>query len=116
MNVTTADSAFEQENAEPQAAAKNNFPEDGQARPVQGPRNQNQREGKQGGHNGQPRRDKRDVHGWVVLDTPIGITPPLAVAVITRFFQATRPGNAGPLDPLASGGLPIALGEATKTV
>jgi tRNA pseudouridine55 synthase len=116
MNVTTADSAFEQENAEPQAAAKNNFPEDAQARPVQGPRNQNQREGKQGGHNGQPRRDKRDVHGWVVLDKPIGMTSTHAVAVIKRLFQAKRAGHAGTLDPLASGGLPIALGEATKTV
>src|SRR4051794_36510766 len=116
MNVTTADSAFEQENAEPQAAAKNNFPEDAQARPVQGPRNQNQREGKQGGHNGQPRRDKRDVHGWVVLDKPIGMTSTHAVAVLKRLFQAKRAGHAGTLDPLASGGLPIALGEATKTV
>jgi tRNA pseudouridine55 synthase len=77
------------------------------------PRNQGQR-GKQ--HNGQPRRDKRDVHGWVVLDKPIGMTSTHAVAVVKRLFQAKRAGHAGTLDPLASGGLPIAMGEATKTV
>src|ERR1700722_116646 len=59
---------------------------------------------------------KRDVHGWIVLDKPIGMTSTHAVAVITRLFSATRAGHAGTLDPLASGCLPIALGEATKTV
>jgi len=62
------------------------------------------------------KRDKRDVHGWVVLDKPIGMTSTQAVAVVKRLFQAKRAGHAGTLDPLASGGLPIALGEATKTV
>jgi tRNA pseudouridine55 synthase len=66
--------------------------------------------------NNQPRRDRRDVHGWVVLDKPIGMTSTQAVAVVKRLFQARRAGHAGTLDPLASGGLPIALGEATKTV
>ena len=66
--------------------------------------------------NNQPRRDKRDVHGWVVLDKPIGMTSTHAVAVVKRLFQAKRAGHAGTLDPLASGGLPIAFGEATKTV
>src|SRR5437763_6974136 len=65
---------------------------------------------------GQPRGEKRDVHGWVVLDNPIGMTSTHAVAVIKRLFNAKRAGHAGTLDPLASGGLPIALGEATKTV
>lgn len=65
---------------------------------------------------GQMRRDKRDVHGWVVLDKPIGMTSTHAVAVIKRLFKAKRAGHAGTLDPLASGGLPIAMGEATKTV
>ena len=72
--------------------------------------------GKQPRQNNQPRRDKRDVHGWVVLDKPIGMTSTQAVAVVKRLFQAKRAGHAGTLDPLASGGLPIALGEATKTV
>ena len=59
---------------------------------------------------------KRDVHGWIVLDKPIGMTSTHAVAVIKRLFSAKRAGHAGTLDPLASGCLPIALGEATKTV
>src|SRR5215471_10444413 len=65
---------------------------------------------------GEVRRDKRDVHGWVVLDKPIGMTSTQAVAAVKHLFQAKRAGHAGTLDPLASGGLPIALGEATKTV
>src|SRR3984957_6118171 len=59
---------------------------------------------------------KRDVHGWIVLDKPIGMTSTHAVAVIKRLFSATRSAHAAPPDPLASGCLPIALGEATKTV
>ena len=62
------------------------------------------------------KRDKRDVHGWVVLDKPVGMTSTHAVSVIKRLFSAKRAGHAGTLDPLASGCLPIALGEATKTV
>jgi tRNA pseudouridine55 synthase len=62
------------------------------------------------------KQTKRDVHGWVVLDKPIGMTSTHAVAVIKRLFTARRAGHAGTLDPLASGCLPIALGEATKTV
>ena len=79
------------------------------------PRLQGQR-GKPPRQNGQPRRDKRDVHGWVVLDKPIGMTSTQAVAIVKRLFQCKRAGHAGTLDPLASGGLPIAMGEATKTV
>ena len=56
------------------------------------------------------------MHGWVILDKPIGMTSTHAVAVVKRLFSAKRAGHAGTLDPLASGGLPIALGEATKTV
>ena len=74
------------------------------------------RGGKQQRQNNQVRRDKRDVHGWIVLDKPIGMTSTHAVAVVKRLFSAKRAGHAGTLDPLASGGLPIALGEATKTV
>ena len=64
----------------------------------------------------QRRREKRDVHGWVILDKPVGMTSTHAVAVIKRLFTARRAGHAGTLDPLASGLLPLALGEATKTV
>jgi tRNA pseudouridine55 synthase len=67
-------------------------------------------------HHKQFRRDKRDVHGWVVLDKPVGMTSTHAVSVVKRLFTAKRAGHAGTLDPLASGCLPIALGEATKTV
>jgi tRNA pseudouridine55 synthase len=62
------------------------------------------------------KRDKRDVHGWVILDKPVGMTSTHAVSLVKRQFNAKRAGHAGTLDPLASGALPIALGEATKTV
>jgi len=62
------------------------------------------------------KKPKRDVHGWVVLDKPVGMTSTHAVAVIKHLFAAKRAGHAGTLDPLASGCLPVALGEATKTV
>jgi tRNA pseudouridine55 synthase len=70
----------------------------------------------EGGARKQFRREKRDVHGWIVFDKPVGMTSTHAVAVIKRLFSARRVGHAGTLDPLASGVLPIALGEATKTV
>ena len=90
------------------------------AAPVQtgefAPRNdENRPRGKRPG-GGQVRHVRRDVHGWVVLDKPVGMTSTHAVAVIKRLFNAKRAGHAGTLDPLASGGLPIAMGEATKTV
>jgi tRNA pseudouridine55 synthase len=65
---------------------------------------------------GQRKREKRDVHGWVILDKPVGMTSTHAVSIVKRLFAAKRAGHAGTLDPLASGCLPIALGEATKTV
>jgi tRNA pseudouridine55 synthase len=71
---------------------------------------------KQATGSGQRKRIKRDVHGWLVLDKPVGMTSTHAVSVVKRVFQAKRAGHAGTLDPLASGLLPIALGEATKTV
>jgi tRNA pseudouridine55 synthase len=56
------------------------------------------------------------VHGWVVLDKPVGITSTQAVSIVKRVFDAQKAGHAGTLDPLATGVLAIALGEATKTV
>jgi tRNA pseudouridine55 synthase len=56
------------------------------------------------------------VHGWVILDKPSGITSTQAVAQVRRIFDAQKAGHAGTLDPLATGILAIALGEATKTV
>ena len=63
-----------------------------------------------------PRADKRDVHGWIALDKDVGRTSTEAVATVKRLFRAKKAGHAGTLDPLASGVLPVALGEATKTV
>ncbi|SHN75276.1 tRNA pseudouridine synthase B [Bradyrhizobium erythrophlei] len=112
MTVTTANPAIEPQIADSAAADKNIFaaPHDDARRVNNDPRQQPSKQ------NRQPRRDKRDVHGWVVLDKPIGMTSTHAVAVVKRLFSAKRAGHAGTLDPLASGGLPIAIGEATKTV
>ena len=64
-----------------------------------------------------PKRKRgQPVHGWVVLDKPAGITSTQAVAQVRRIFDAQKAGHAGTLDPLATGILAIALGEATKTV
>ncbi|WP_282008017.1 tRNA pseudouridine(55) synthase TruB [Brevundimonas aveniformis] len=56
------------------------------------------------------------VHGWVCLDKPLEMGSTQAVSRVRRLFDAQKAGHAGTLDPLASGILPIALGEATKTV
>jgi tRNA pseudouridine55 synthase len=56
------------------------------------------------------------VHGWVALDKPLGMTSTQAVAKVRWLFNAEKAGHGGTLDPLATGLLPIALGEATKTV
>jgi tRNA pseudouridine55 synthase len=56
------------------------------------------------------------VHGWLVLDKPKGVTSTDAVAVVKRVFDAQKAGHAGTLDPMATGVLAVALGEATKTV
>jgi len=63
------------------------------------------------------RRRKGDaVSGWICLDKPLDLTSTDAVGRVRRAFNAQKAGHAGTLDPLASGVLPIALGEATKTV
>jgi len=62
------------------------------------------------------RRKGRAIHGWLCLDKPAGMTSTAAVARVRRVTQALKVGHGGTLDPLATGVLPIALGEATKTV
>ena len=62
------------------------------------------------------RKKGNPVHGWVILDKPSGVTSTQAVAQVRRIFDAQKAGHAGTLDPLATGILAIALGEATKTV
>ncbi|MGC6517337.1 MAG: tRNA pseudouridine(55) synthase TruB [Candidatus Puniceispirillaceae bacterium] len=57
----------------------------------------------------------KSLHGWLVLDKPVGISSAAAVGIIKRAFGGIKAGHGGTLDPLASGILPIALGEATKT-
>ena len=62
------------------------------------------------------RRKGLPIHGWINLDKPVGPTSTQAIGRVRRITGAARVGHAGTLDPLASGVLPIALGEATKTV
>jgi tRNA pseudouridine55 synthase len=62
------------------------------------------------------RKKGRDVSGWLCLDKAAGQTSTQAVASVKRLFGAEKAGHAGTLDPLATGALPIALGDATKTV
>ncbi len=59
---------------------------------------------------------KRAISGWLILDKPYGMTSTQAVGKVRWLFGALKAGHAGTLDPLATGILPIALGEATKTV
>lgn len=56
------------------------------------------------------------VNGWIALDKPTGLTSTQAVSRLKRLYNAQKAGHAGTLDPLASGILPVAFGEATKTV
>lgn len=60
------------------------------------------------------RRGGRDINGIVLLDKPRGITSNKALQQVTRLFGANKAGHTGSLDPLATGLLPICLGEATK--
>ena len=62
------------------------------------------------------KRKGEAVSGWIVLDKPLNLGSTQAVTRVRRAFNAQKAGHAGTLDPLASGILPIALGEATKTV
>jgi tRNA pseudouridine55 synthase len=58
----------------------------------------------------------KKIDGWVVLDKPLGLGSTQAVGRVRWLFGAAKAGHGGTLDPLATGVLPIALGEATKTV
>ncbi|MCB1385466.1 MAG: tRNA pseudouridine(55) synthase TruB [Nitratireductor sp.] len=64
----------------------------------------------------QRKKKGRPISGWVVLDKPLGLGSTQAVGKIKWLYQAAKAGHAGTLDPLATGMLPIALGEATRTV
>ncbi len=62
------------------------------------------------------KRRGNPVNGWVVIDKPAGVTSTRVVSAVRRTFDAAKAGHAGTLDPIATGVLPIALGEATKTI
>jgi tRNA pseudouridine55 synthase len=62
------------------------------------------------------RRKGEAISGWICLDKPYDLTSTSAVSRVRRVFNAQKAGHAGTLDPLATGILPLALGEATKTV
>jgi tRNA pseudouridine55 synthase len=62
------------------------------------------------------KRRGQPIHGWLVLDKPLGMSSSQAVGAVRRLLNAAKAGHGGTLDPLATGVLPIALGEATKTV
>jgi tRNA pseudouridine55 synthase len=62
------------------------------------------------------RKKGNRINGWLILDKPLDMTSTQAVGKVRWLFKAQKAGHAGTLDPLATGILPIALGEATKTV
>jgi tRNA pseudouridine55 synthase len=56
------------------------------------------------------------INGWIAIDKPLGMTSTTVVSRVRRILNAAKAGHGGTLDPLATGVLPVALGEATKTV
>ena len=62
------------------------------------------------------KRKGNPIHGWLIVDKPLGLTSSAVVGRVRRLYKAAKAGHGGTLDPMASGILPIAFGEATKTV
>jgi tRNA pseudouridine55 synthase len=62
------------------------------------------------------KRRGQPINGWIILDKPLGMSSSHAVGAVRRLLDAAKAGHGGTLDPLATGVLPVALGEATKTV
>lgn len=62
------------------------------------------------------KRKGKPIHGWLIIDKPLGLSSSAVVGKVRRLTDAAKAGHGGTLDPLATGILPIALGEATKTV
>jgi tRNA pseudouridine55 synthase len=75
-----------------------------------------EREGRRRGAPQQKRSHRLEIDGWINLDKPTGVSSTQAVGRLKFLFNAKKAGHAGTLDPLASGVLPVAFGEATKTV
>ena len=61
-------------------------------------------------------RHRQAVNGWIAINKPSGYNSTKIVSIIKRYYNAQKVGHAGTLDPLAQGVLPIAMGEATKTI
>ncbi|PLX38077.1 MAG: tRNA pseudouridine(55) synthase TruB [Hyphomicrobiales bacterium] len=62
------------------------------------------------------KKNRNDIHGWLILDKPKGLSSTEALGRVKRLYRPAKAGHAGTLDPLATGLLPLAFGEATKTV
>ncbi len=62
------------------------------------------------------KKNSNKVSGWIILDKQSGITSRQAISRISKIFNFKKIGHAGTLDPLATGVLPIAVGEATKLI
>ena len=62
------------------------------------------------------KKNSNKISGWIILDKQSGITSRQAVSKISKIFKLKKVGHGGTLDPLATGILPIALGEATKLI
>jgi tRNA pseudouridine55 synthase len=73
-------------------------------------------EAREHGEPRQKRSSRVEIDGWINLDKPTGVSSTQAVGRLKFLFNAKKAGHAGTLDPLASGVLPVAFGEATKTV
>ncbi|MBT8442314.1 MAG: tRNA pseudouridine(55) synthase TruB [Gammaproteobacteria bacterium] len=65
---------------------------------------------------GRRKRKGQPVHGWLIVDKPTGMTSTAVVNTVKRLTDAAKAGHGGTLDPLATGILPVAFGEATKTM
>ncbi|PIR38558.1 MAG: tRNA pseudouridine(55) synthase TruB [Alphaproteobacteria bacterium CG11_big_fil_rev_8_21_14_0_20_39_49] len=62
------------------------------------------------------KKQRNNINGWLNINKPAGVTSTKVVAILKRYYNAKKVGHAGTLDPLAEGVLPIAFGEATKTI
>ena len=62
------------------------------------------------------KKNSNKISGWIILDKKSGITSRQAISKISKIFKFNKIGHGGTLDPLATGVLPIAVGEATKLI
>ena len=62
------------------------------------------------------KKNSNKISGWIILDKKSGITSRQAISKISKIFKFKKIGHGGTLDPLATGVLPIAVGEATKLI